>query len=143
MGRLGGDEFVLLLLFRCLACGSIVLRISACTRPLTPLELDNIGKARVAARQLVLSEVQPQDQFMNTLRLAGHQSMYQIKHTGKNGVAIGSTLISISRTGTGPAWKASRQQEIIQLLEPAVTDSPTDTLAGRTGRQVKKTDKSP
>ncbi|VTP79256.1 Uncharacterised protein [Leclercia adecarboxylata] len=28
--------------------------------------------------------------------------MYQIKHTGKNGVAIGQTLLSVSRTGTYP-----------------------------------------
>jgi PleD family two-component response regulator len=46
-----------------------------------------------------IDEVQWQDDFVNALRRAD-QSMYQIKHTGKNGVAIGSTLISISRTGT-------------------------------------------
>ena len=40
-------------------------------------------------------EVQRGDDFVNALRRAD-QSMYQIKHTGKNGAAIGHTLLSLS-----------------------------------------------
>lgn len=66
---------------------------------LTPFELDN-GQAQVGA-SVGIDGVQEQDDFVNALRRAD-QSMYQIKHTGKNGVAIGQTLLSINRTGTNP-----------------------------------------
>jgi len=81
VGRLGGDEFVLL------------------NAALKPFELDN-GQAQVGA-SVGIDEVQEQDDFVNALRRAD-RSMYQIKHTGKNGVAIGQTLISLSRSGTHP-----------------------------------------
>lgn len=97
VGRLGGDEFVLLLPF---PLSSLLVNSTAhsCLRAaLMPFELDN-GEARVGA-SIGIDEVQAQDDFVDALRRAD-QSMYQIKHTGKNGVAIGTTLISISRTGT-------------------------------------------
>lgn len=97
VGRLGGDEFVLLLPF---PLASLLVNSTAhgCLRAaLTPFELDN-GEARVGA-SIGIDEVDMQDDFVNALRRAD-QSMYQIKHTGKNGVAIGSALLSVSRTGT-------------------------------------------
>ena len=97
VGRLGGDEFVLLLPF---PLSSLLVNSTAhnCLRAaLTPFELDN-GQAQVGA-SIGIDEVRAEDDFVNALRRAD-RSMYPIKHTGKNGVAIGSTLISLSRTGT-------------------------------------------
>ncbi|MDY0924286.1 sensor domain-containing diguanylate cyclase [Leclercia sp. CFBP8987] len=99
VGRLGGDEFVLLLPF---PLTSLMVNSTAqqcLNAALTPFELDN-GQARVGA-SVGIDEVQEQDDFVNALRRAD-RSMYQIKHTGKNGVAIGQTLISHSRSGTHP-----------------------------------------
>lgn len=99
VGRLGGDEFVLLLPF---PLTSLLVNSTAqqcLNAALTPFELDN-GQARVGA-SVGIDEVQEQDDFVNALRRAD-RSMYQIKHTGKNGVAIGQTLISLSRSGTHP-----------------------------------------
>jgi diguanylate cyclase (GGDEF)-like protein len=97
VGRLGGDEFVLLLPF---PLTSLLVNSTAhhcLNAALTPFELDN-GQAQVGA-SVGIDEVQEQDDFVNALRRAD-RSMYQIKHTGKNGVAIGQTLISVSRSGT-------------------------------------------
>jgi GGDEF domain-containing protein len=83
-----------------LSLASLLINSTAhnCLRAALQLfELDN-GQAQVGA-SIGIDEVQPQDDFVNALRRAD-QSMYQIKHTGKNGVAIGTTLISVSRTGT-------------------------------------------
>jgi len=99
VGRLGGDEFVLLLPF---PLASLLVNSTAhhCQNAaLTPFELDN-GQAKVGA-SVGIDEVQEEDDFVNALRRAD-RSMYQIKHTGKNGVAIGQTLLSVSRTGTYP-----------------------------------------
>jgi diguanylate cyclase (GGDEF)-like protein/PAS domain S-box-containing protein len=99
VGRLGGDEFVLLLPF---PLTSLMVNSTAqqcLNAALTPFELDN-GQAQVGA-SVGIDEVQEQDDFVNALRRAD-RSMYQIKHTGKNGVAIGQTLISHSRSGTHP-----------------------------------------
>ena len=93
VGRLGGDEFVLLLPF---ALNSLLTNSTAhnCLRAaLTPFELDN-GDAQVGA-SIGIDEVQRDDDFVNALRRAD-QSMYQIKHTGKNGAAIGHMLLSLS-----------------------------------------------
>ena len=93
VGRLGGDEFVLLLPF---ALNSLLTNSTAhnCLRAaLTPFELDN-GDAQVGA-SIGIDEVRRDDDFVNALRRAD-QSMYQIKHTGKNGAAIGHTLLSLS-----------------------------------------------
>ena len=93
VGRLGGDEFVLLLPF---ALNSLLINSTAhnCLHAaLTPFELDN-GEAQVGA-SIGIDEVQRGDDFVNALRRAD-QSMYQIKHTGKNGAAIGHTLLSLS-----------------------------------------------
>jgi len=99
VGRLGGDEFVLLLPF---PLASLLVNSTAhhcLNAALTPFELDN-GQAKVGA-SVGIDEVQEEDDFVNALRRAD-RSMYQIKHTGKNGVAIGQTLLSVSRTGTFP-----------------------------------------
>ncbi len=93
VGRLGGDEFVLLLPF---PLNSLLVNSTAhnCLRAiLQPFELDN-GEACVGA-SIGIDEVQNGDDFVNALKRAD-QSMYQIKHTGKNGAAIGQTLISLS-----------------------------------------------
>ena len=98
VGRLGGDEFVLLLP---LALSSLqVTRIAQqCLHAaLTPFELDN-GQARVGA-SVGIDEVQEEDDFVNALKRAD-RSMYQIKHTGKNGVALGQTPLSLPRLETG------------------------------------------
>lgn len=65
---------------------------------LTPFELDN-GQARVGA-SVGIDEVQEEDDFVNALKRAD-RSMYQIKHTGKNGVALGQTPLSLPRLETG------------------------------------------
>ena len=99
VGRLGGDEFVLLLPF---PLTSLMVNSTAqqcLNAALTPFELDN-GQAQVGA-SVGIDEVQEQDDFVNALRRAD-RSMYQIKHTGKNGVAIGQALISHSRSGAHP-----------------------------------------
>ncbi|WP_318357530.1 sensor domain-containing diguanylate cyclase [Enterobacter sp.] len=93
IGRLGGDEFVLLLPF---ALNNLQVNSAAhnCLRAaLTPFELDN-GVGSVGA-SIGIEEVRDQDDFVLALKRAD-QAMYHIKHTGKNGVAIGPTLISIS-----------------------------------------------
>lgn len=98
VGRLGGDEFVLLLP---LALSSLqVTRIAqqCLNDALTPFELDN-GQARVGA-SVGIDEVQEEDDFVNALKRAD-RSMYQIKHTGKNGVALGQTPLSLPRLETG------------------------------------------
>lgn len=99
VGRLGGDEFVLLLPFPLTSLLVSSTAQQCLNAALTPFELDN-GQAQVGA-SVGIDEVQEQDDFVNALRRAD-RSMYQIKHTGKNGVAIGQTLISHSRSGTHP-----------------------------------------
>lgn len=93
VGRLGGDEFVLLLPF---SLNSLLIWSTAhnCLRAtLTPFELVS-GTASVGA-SIGINEVLPDDDFNEAL-LRADISMYQIKHTGKNGAAIGQTLISFS-----------------------------------------------
>ncbi|MGY5955413.1 sensor domain-containing diguanylate cyclase [Kosakonia sp. BK9b] len=93
VGRLGGDEFVLLLPF---ALSSLMINSTAhhCLRAaLTPFELDN-GEASVGA-SIGIDEVQTGDDFVSALKRAD-QAMYHIKHTGKNGVAIGQRRLSLS-----------------------------------------------
>lgn len=93
VGRLGGDEFVLLLPF---PLNNLLIHSTAhsCLRAtLTPFELDN-GQAKVGA-SIGINEVHHADDFTDALRRAD-LSMYQIKRTGKNGAAIGKTLISLS-----------------------------------------------
>jgi len=99
VGRLGGDEFVLLLPFPLTSLLVSSTAQQCLNAALTPFELDN-GQAQVGA-SVGIDEVQEQDDFVNALRRAD-RSMYQIKHTGKNGVAIGQTLLSHSRSGTHP-----------------------------------------
>lgn len=93
IGRLGGDEFVLLLPF---ALNSLLINSTAhsCLRAiLSPFELDN-GEASVGA-SIGIDKVQAGDDFVNALMRAD-RAMYHIKHTGKNGAAIGKILISLS-----------------------------------------------
>ncbi|AMO47186.1 PAS domain S-box-containing protein/diguanylate cyclase (GGDEF) domain-containing protein [Kosakonia oryzendophytica] len=93
VGRLGGDEFVLLLPF---PLTSLLINSTAhtCLRAaLTPFELDN-GEASVGA-SIGIDEAQDDDDFINALKRAD-RAMYHIKHTGKNGAALGQTLISLS-----------------------------------------------
>ncbi|WP_312625675.1 sensor domain-containing diguanylate cyclase [Scandinavium sp.] len=93
VGRLGGDEFVLLLPF---SLNSLLVWSTAhnCLRAaLTPFELAS-GTATVGA-SIGINEVQAEDDFSAAL-LRADIAMYQIKHTGKNGAAIGQTLISLS-----------------------------------------------
>ncbi|MGG7448347.1 diguanylate cyclase domain-containing protein [Kosakonia oryzendophytica] len=93
VGRLGGDEFVLLLPF---PLTSLLINSTAhtCLRAaLTPFELDN-GEASVGA-SIGIDEAQDDDDFVNALKRAD-RAMYHIKHTGKNGAALGQTLISLS-----------------------------------------------
>lgn len=75
---------------------SLLVRSTAhnCLRAaLTPFELAS-GTATVGA-SIGINEVQAEDDFSAAL-LRADISMYQIKHTGKNGAAIGQTLISLS-----------------------------------------------
>lgn len=93
VGRLGGDEFVLLLPF---SLNSLLVWSTAhnCLRAaLTPFELVS-GTASVGA-SIGINDVQDQDDF-NSALLRADTAMYQIKHTGKNGAAIGQTLVSLS-----------------------------------------------
>lgn len=92
IGRLGGDEFVLLLPF---ALADAIIHHAAqdlLHAVLTPFDLDN-GVGSVGA-SIGIDEVQPQDNFVGALTRAD-EAMYHIKHSGKNGVAMGATLISI------------------------------------------------
>lgn len=92
VGRLGGDEFILLLPFH---INSLLINSAAynCLHAaLMPFELDN-GDATVGA-SIGVDEVHPEDDFVNALKRAD-MSMYQIKHSGKNGAAIGQTVISV------------------------------------------------
>ncbi len=100
VGRLGGDEFVLLLPF---PLTSLLINSTAhtCLRAaLTPFELDN-GEASVGA-SIGIDEAQDDDDFINALKRAD-RAMYHIKHTGKNGAALGQTLISLSACAGGIA----------------------------------------
>ncbi|MGY6027881.1 diguanylate cyclase domain-containing protein [Phytobacter sp. AG2a] len=92
VGRLGGDEFVLLLPF---AVNSQRIESAAhgCLHAaLMPFELDN-GDARVGA-SIGIDEVHPRDDFVNALKRAD-VAMYQIKHTGKNGAAVGQSVLTV------------------------------------------------
>nr|WP_318384398.1 sensor domain-containing diguanylate cyclase [uncultured Enterobacter sp.] len=92
VGRLGGDEFVLLLPFA-LHDAEINSTAQNCLRAaLAPFELDN-GVGMVGA-SIGIDEVQDGDDFPEALKRAD-LAMYHIKHTGKNGAAIGPSLITI------------------------------------------------
>jgi PleD family two-component response regulator len=58
---------------------------------LTPFELNN-GTANVGA-SIGIEQVLPQDDFVNAL-VRADQAMYQIKHAGKNGAALGATPLT-------------------------------------------------
>ncbi len=92
IGRLGGDEFVLLLPFALADAAIHRAAQDLLHAVLTPFDLDN-GVGSVGA-SIGIDEVQPQDNFVEALTRAD-EAMYHIKHTGKNGVAMGATLISI------------------------------------------------
>jgi len=91
VGRLGGDEFVLLLPF-----SLTDMQVNSAARDclqaaLTPFELDN-GTANVGA-SIGIEQALPQDDFVSALTRAD-QAMYQIKHAGKNGAALGATPLT-------------------------------------------------
>lgn len=93
VGRLGGDEFVLLLPYA-LTDAAVNDAAHSCLRvALMPFELDN-GVGTVGA-SIGIDEVREQDDFSGALKRAD-EAMYHIKHTSKNGAAIGQTLIAIS-----------------------------------------------
>lgn len=90
IGRIGGDEFILLLPWpmeheeinhiarRCLDAA------------ITPFELGN-GTATVGA-SIGINEAWFSDEFGNAV-IRADESMYLVKRTGKNGIALGSTVI--------------------------------------------------
>lgn len=93
VGRLGGDEFVLLLPFSLDNLLTWSTAFNSLRAALTPFELDH-GTASVGA-SIGIDQVQEGDDFVDALRRAD-QAMYQIKHSGKKGAAIGQALISLS-----------------------------------------------
>lgn len=91
VGRLGGDEFVLLLPFA-LNEEQVTRAAQRCLQAaLTPFELAN-GVASVGA-SIGIEQALDEDDFVNSL-VRADLAMYQIKHSGKNGAAIGAMLLS-------------------------------------------------
>lgn len=91
VGRLGGDEFVLLLPFA-LHDAQVTRAAQSCLQAaLTPFELAN-GVASVGA-SIGIEQALDEDDFVTSL-VQADLAMYQIKHSGKNGAAIGTTLLS-------------------------------------------------
>lgn len=90
IGRIGGDEFILLLPWP-LGYEEINHIARRCLdAAITPFELGN-GTANVGA-SIGINEAWFNDEFGNAV-IRADESMYLIKRTGKNGIALGSTVI--------------------------------------------------
>ncbi|MCE0801396.1 MULTISPECIES: sensor domain-containing diguanylate cyclase [unclassified Buttiauxella] len=90
IGRIGGDEFILLLPWS--LEHSEVNHIARCCldAAITPFELGN-GAAKVGA-SIGVNESWADDTFNNAV-IRADESMYLIKRTGKNGIALGARII--------------------------------------------------
>ncbi|OAT15166.1 GGDEF domain-containing protein [Buttiauxella noackiae] len=90
IGRIGGDEFILLLPWS--LEHPEINHIARCCldAAITPFELDN-GSAKVGA-SIGVNESWADDTFNNAL-IRADESMYLIKRTGKNGIALGARII--------------------------------------------------
>lgn len=90
IGRIGGDEFILLMPWTLdnPEIGSIARR--CLDAAITPFELSN-GAARVGA-SIGVNESWANDNFNDAI-IRADESMYLIKRTGKNGVALGAMVL--------------------------------------------------
>lgn len=90
IGRIGGDEFILLLPWS--LEHPEVNHIARCCldAAITPFELGN-GAAKVGA-SIGVNESWADDTFSNAV-IRADESMYLIKRTGKNGIALGARII--------------------------------------------------
>lgn len=90
IGRIGGDEFILLLPWS--LEHPEVNHIARCCldAAITPFELGN-GAAKVGA-SIGVNESWADDTFNNAV-IRADESMYLIKRTGKNGIALGARII--------------------------------------------------
>ena len=90
IGRIGGDEFILLLPWS--LEHPEVNHIARCCldAAITPFELGN-GAAKVGA-SIGVNESWVDDTFNNAV-IRADESMYLIKRTGKNGIALGARII--------------------------------------------------
>ncbi|MFP2507240.1 MULTISPECIES: GGDEF domain-containing protein [Buttiauxella] len=90
IGRIGGDEFILLLPWS--LEHPEINHIARCCldAAITPFELGN-GAAKVGA-SIGVNESWADDTFNNAV-IRADESMYLIKRTGKNGIALGARII--------------------------------------------------
>ncbi|MFZ3390085.1 GGDEF domain-containing protein [Buttiauxella gaviniae] len=90
IGRIGGDEFILLLPWS--LEHPEINHIARCCldAAITPFELGN-GAAKVGA-SIGVNESWVDDTFNNAV-IRADESMYLIKRTGKNGIALGARII--------------------------------------------------
>lgn len=90
IGRIGGDEFILLLPWSLNHDEISSIARRCLDAAITPFELAN-GAATVGA-SIGINETWDCDEFDNAV-IRADESMYLIKRTGKNGVALGSTVL--------------------------------------------------
>jgi diguanylate cyclase (GGDEF)-like protein/PAS domain S-box-containing protein len=95
IGRIGGDEFILLLPWTIDEAEISGVAKRCLDAAITPFELGN-GAATVGA-SIGISDSWASDNFGDAV-IRADESMYLIKHTGKNGIALGETVL----VKTGP-----------------------------------------
>ncbi|MBP2169430.1 diguanylate cyclase (GGDEF)-like protein/PAS domain S-box-containing protein [Erwinia toletana] len=87
IGRLGGDEFILLLPFALHHPQIRAIAQNCLHAAITPFELAN-GLGQIGA-SIGIDQVLVSDNF-DSAALRADQAMYSIKHSGKNGMALGT-----------------------------------------------------
>lgn len=90
IGRIGGDEFILLLPWTLDNQEIMRIALRCLDAAITPFELGN-GAAKVGA-SIGVNESWASDNFSDAV-IRADESMYLIKRTGKNGVALGARII--------------------------------------------------
>lgn len=90
IGRIGGDEFILLLPWTLDNQEIMNIALRCLDAAITPFELGN-GSAKVGA-SIGVNESWASDNFSDAV-IRADESMYLIKRTGKNGVALGARIL--------------------------------------------------
>lgn len=90
IGRIGGDEFILLLPWQLDHQEIHHIAMRCLDAAITPFEVGN-GSATVGA-SIGINEAGSNDEFGNAV-IRADESMYLVKRTGKNGIALGSTIL--------------------------------------------------
>lgn len=90
IGRIGGDEFILLMPWSLENTEIQTIALRCLDVALTPFELSN-GTAKIGA-SIGVNESWASDNFAEAV-IRADESMYLIKRTGKNGIALGARIL--------------------------------------------------